>query len=116
MVVLLPSDGAVKNQILNRFKRNTSTNPEINCIRTRSNRKVINNRKHMGSLSRWVMSMAKAKKSENVPNTMLSKFDAIVAITDDFAKQHLNDEYAQLIRFATAALCRKRPSPLCPGS
>jgi hypothetical protein len=47
------------------------------------------------------MSMAKTKKSENVPNTMLSKFDAIVAITDDFAKQHLNDEYAQLIRFAT---------------
>ncbi len=59
--------------------------------------------------------MAKAKKSENVPNTMLSKFDAIVAITDDFAKQHLNDEYAQLIRFATAALCRKRPSPLASG-
>jgi Domain of unknown function (DUF6398)/Plasmid pRiA4b ORF-3-like protein len=61
------------------------------------------------------MSMAKTKKSENVPNTMLSKFDAIVAITDDFAKQHLNDEYAQLIRFATAALCRKRPSPLASG-
>jgi hypothetical protein len=61
------------------------------------------------------MSMAKTKKSENVPNTMLLKFDAIVAITDDFAKQHLNDEYAQLIRFATAALCRKRPSPLASG-
>jgi Domain of unknown function (DUF6398)/Plasmid pRiA4b ORF-3-like protein len=59
--------------------------------------------------------MAKTKKSENVPNAMQEKFDGIVAITNDFAKQHLNSEYAQLIRFATAALCRKRPSPLASG-
>lgn len=59
--------------------------------------------------------MAKTNKSENVPNAMQEKFNGIVAITDDFAKQHLNDEYAQLIRFATAALCRKRPSPLATG-
>jgi hypothetical protein len=62
-----------------------------------------------------VINMAKTNKSENVPNAMQEKFDGIVAITDDFAKQHLNDEYAQLIRFATAALCRKRPSPLATG-
>lgn len=55
--------------------------------------------------------MAKTQKSENVPNAMQEKFNSIVAIADDFAKQHLNDEYSQLIRFATAALCRKRPSP-----
>ncbi len=59
--------------------------------------------------------MAKTKRSENIPNAMQEKFDGIVAITDDFAKQHLNAEYAQLIRFATAALCRKRPSPLVRG-
>ena len=46
---------------------------------------------------------------------MQEKFDLIVAITDNFAKQHLNDEYAKLIRFATAALCRKKPSPLAKG-
>ncbi len=46
---------------------------------------------------------------------MQEKFNRIVAITDDFSKQHLNDEYAQLIRTATAALCRKRPSPLASG-
>jgi hypothetical protein len=34
--------------ILSRFKKNTSTNPEINCICAGSNRKVINSRKHMG--------------------------------------------------------------------
>ncbi|BAZ38819.1 hypothetical protein NIES4101_47640 [Calothrix sp. NIES-4101] len=59
--------------------------------------------------------MAKTKKSENVPNGMQEKFNGIIAITNEFAKQHLNDEYAQLIRFATAALCRKRPSPLASG-
>jgi Domain of unknown function (DUF6398)/Plasmid pRiA4b ORF-3-like protein len=56
--------------------------------------------------------MAKAKKSENVPPAMQEKFDQITELTNDFAQQYLDDEYAQLIRFATAALCRKRPSPL----
>lgn len=59
--------------------------------------------------------MAKAAKSETVPKAMQEKFDSITAITDEFAKQHLNDEYALLIRQATAALCRKRPSPLMSG-
>jgi hypothetical protein len=43
------------------------------------------------------------------------KFNSIVELTDAFAQQHLNDEYAQMIRQATAALCRKRPSPLDKG-
>ena len=42
-------------------------------------------------------------------------FDKIVAITDEVAAEHLNAEYAQTIRYATAALCRKRPSPLLKG-
>ncbi|MEL6554732.1 MAG: plasmid pRiA4b ORF-3 family protein [Cyanobacteria bacterium J06621_11] len=59
--------------------------------------------------------MPKAKKSESVPKKMQAKFDSITALTDDFAAKYLNDEYAQLIRYATAALCRKRPSPLASG-
>jgi Domain of unknown function (DUF6398)/Plasmid pRiA4b ORF-3-like protein len=59
--------------------------------------------------------MAKATKSEKVPPAMQEKFDQITALTDHFAQQHLNNEYAQLIRLATAALCRKRPSPLNSG-
>lgn len=47
---------------------------------------------------------------------MKEKFDRVVAMTDAFSNQHLNDEYAQLIRFAAAALCRKRPSPLASGT
>lgn len=59
--------------------------------------------------------MAKTTKSERVPNKMQEKFDAVVAITDAFCEEHLNDEYAQLARQATAAMCRKRPSPLERG-
>ncbi len=59
--------------------------------------------------------MAKSKKSEDVPKAMSAKFDSIVELTNEFARQHLNDEYAQLIRQATATLCRKRPSPLNKG-
>lgn len=60
--------------------------------------------------------MAITKKSEDVPKAMQEKFARIVALTDSFAQQHLNDEYAEFIRFATAALCRKRPSPLASGT
>ena len=59
--------------------------------------------------------MARPSKSEQVPQKMREKFEAVVAITDAFCEEHLNDEYAQLARQATAALCRKRPSPLERG-
>jgi len=47
---------------------------------------------------------------------MQERFDAIVALTDAFCRAHLDEEYAQLARQATAALCRKRPSPLATGN
>ena len=59
--------------------------------------------------------MATPKNPEKVPKAMQDKFDHIVAITDQFAQTHLNQEYAQMIRKAVAALCRKRPSPLSRG-
>lgn len=59
--------------------------------------------------------MAKISKSEKVPKQMQSKFDSIVTLTDKYCKEFLNDEYALLSRYATAALCRKRPSPLDKG-
>jgi hypothetical protein len=57
----------------------------------------------------------KNKKSENVPKTMQAKYDEIIALTDKFAQKHLNEEYAEMSRLMTAALCRKRPSPLERG-
>ena len=60
--------------------------------------------------------MAPITKSERIPKPMQEKFDAIVALTDAFCRAHLDEEYAQLARQATAALCRKRPSPLATGN
>jgi len=57
----------------------------------------------------------KVTKSEKVPKNMQDVFEVIVTLTDEFSKHHLNDEYAQLARYATAALCRKRPSLLGSG-
>jgi hypothetical protein len=59
--------------------------------------------------------MPQVMKSEKVPKNMQEKFDAIVALTDQVCNEHLDEEYAQLARQATAALCRKRPSPLLSG-
>ena len=59
--------------------------------------------------------MAPISKSERVPKPMQATFKAIVALTDAFCHAHLDEEYAQLARQATAALCRKRPSPLATG-
>jgi hypothetical protein len=40
---------------------------------------------------------------------------AIVALADQVCQEHLNEEFAHLARQVTAALCRKRPSPLVSG-
>ena len=53
--------------------------------------------------------------TEKVPKKMQEKFDVITQLTDDFCKEHLNDEYAQVCRKMTAKLARKRPSPLANG-
>jgi len=59
--------------------------------------------------------MSKINKSEKVPNGLQEVFAAITSLSDDFCSRFLNDEYAGLIRSATAALCRMRPSPLVRG-
>ena len=57
-----------------------------------------------------------SKHSEKVPNAMAERYAEVTAITDAFCRDHLSEEYAQLIRFAAAALCRKRPSPVAKGT
>ena len=59
--------------------------------------------------------MAMMDKSEKVPKQMQRVFDAVVALTDTFCKDHLNEEYRHLARRATAAMCRKRLTPLVKG-
>ena len=53
--------------------------------------------------------------SERVPAALREKFDAISQVTDAFCDQRLSDDYKTMIRLATAALSRKRPSPLLKG-
>ncbi len=57
----------------------------------------------------------KQNKSENVPKIMEDKYLEIINLTDTFCNEKLNEEYAQFTRYAIAALCRKRPSPLSKG-
>jgi len=59
--------------------------------------------------------MTQTTQSERVPKKMQAKFEEIVTITDRVCQEYLDEEYAQLARYATAALCRKRPSPLVRG-
>ncbi len=59
--------------------------------------------------------MAKTTRSKSVPKSMQATYDAIVALTDAFCRDHLNDEYRELAQSMAAALCRKRPSPLTSG-
>jgi hypothetical protein len=54
-------------------------------------------------------------KSESVPAAMRDTFTAITSLTDAFCREHLTAEYATLCRQLTAALARKRPSPLARG-
>lgn len=56
-----------------------------------------------------------SKNPYMVPRKMQTKFDEIIALTDTFCEEHLNEEYAELARKMTAKLSRKRPSPLLKG-
>jgi hypothetical protein len=55
------------------------------------------------------------KKSESVPQDMQEIFNDITERINVFCKQYLNEEYADISHKLTAALCRKRPSPLLRG-
>jgi hypothetical protein len=59
--------------------------------------------------------MTKSALAASVPKAIKPRYDEIVALTDAFCRTHLNDEYADLACRMTAALSRKRPSPLASG-
>ena len=46
---------------------------------------------------------------------MQPAYDAVTALTDAVCAAYLNDGYRDLAHAMTAALCRKRPSPLVSG-
>jgi Domain of unknown function (DUF6398) len=53
--------------------------------------------------------------SKTVPKAAQAVYDAVVALTDAFCRDHLSDEYRDLAQAMTTALCRKRPNPLASG-
>ena len=57
----------------------------------------------------------KSPRSSVVPKSMQATYDGVVALTDAFCHDHLNDEYRDLVQAMTAVLCRKHPSPLSSG-
>jgi hypothetical protein len=59
--------------------------------------------------------MPKSARSIAVPKSMQATYEAITSLTDAFCREHLNEDYGELARRMTAALCRKRPSPLTSG-
>ena len=56
-----------------------------------------------------------AADGHRVPRRMRQRYEAVIGITDEFCRQHLNDEYADLSRTMAAALCDEEPSPLESG-
>jgi len=46
---------------------------------------------------------------------MQATYEAITSLTDAFCREHLNEDYRVLAQRMTAALGRKRPSPLASG-
>ncbi len=59
--------------------------------------------------------MPKTTGSTSVPRSMQATFEAITTLTDAFCREHLDEDYRALAQRMTAALCRKRPSPLASG-
>ncbi len=57
-----------------------------------------------------------SRSSTEISEEVVSKFEAIIALTDAFCKRHLNEEYVRMCRRLAMALARKRPSPLERGS
>jgi hypothetical protein len=60
--------------------------------------------------------VAQRPHQPQVPRDLRPVYDAITTVTDEMCREHLTDEYADLVRSMTAALCRKRPSPLSAGN
>jgi Domain of unknown function (DUF6398) len=59
--------------------------------------------------------MAKRKATSKVSGEAAPVLEVIVAMTDTFCRERLNQEYAVLCRRLAEKLARKRPSPLLSG-
>jgi Domain of unknown function (DUF6398) len=61
------------------------------------------------------LDMAKIIRSKSVPQKMLVPYESILALTDAFCREHLDDDYRTLAQHMAATLCRMRTSPVTSG-
>ncbi|MEK7274961.1 MAG: DUF6398 domain-containing protein [Candidatus Desantisbacteria bacterium] len=54
-------------------------------------------------------------KAKSIPVANRSVYEAVIGFTDAVCQQYLNEEWGELCRELSAALARKRPSPLLRG-
>jgi uncharacterized protein DUF6398 len=59
--------------------------------------------------------MAKITHSKPVPQNMQATYESILALTDSFCRDHLDDDYRMLAQRMAATLCRTRVSPVASG-
>src|SRR6478736_5836195 len=59
--------------------------------------------------------MAKRRATSKVPGEVSPVLELILAMTDQFCREKLDEEYAALCRRLAEKLARKRPSPLLGG-
>jgi hypothetical protein len=60
--------------------------------------------------------VAAPTKQDRVPQALCLVYYTVTELTDSVCQQYLTAEYVDLARSMTAALCRKRPSPLTHGN
>ncbi len=59
--------------------------------------------------------MAKITHSKPVPQNIQATYESILALTDSFCRDHLDDDYRMLAQRMAATLCRMRVSPVASG-
>lgn len=62
------------------------------------------------------MSKKQEEVINKVPALIQKRCEELLSLINEFCKQHLNEEYADLANKAALMLCRKRPSPIQTGS
>lgn len=59
--------------------------------------------------------MPKFSRSQSAPFKMQATYKGLLALTEPFCRDHLNDEYRELAQRMAATLCRRRTSPVTSG-
>ena len=59
--------------------------------------------------------MAKVIHAKSIPQKMQAMYGSILALTDAFCRDHLDDDYRNLAQRMAATLCRMRISPVSSG-